>query len=81
MGLVRSFCGFAPEGTADVLEHAIILSHWGLAAPENPCRPHHWLRLFGACHQYHSRNNRAGKLPCYTPGKVCSCSMLAEQNL
>ena len=47
-------------GTPDVLAHSIILSHWGLLGPENPCKAHHWMKPGGyeACRQIHSSPER-----------------------
>ena len=63
------FCGFVDEGTPDVLQPAIILSHWGLLAADSPCKAAHWVHSYEACRRLH-HPGAAGSLPCYNPVKV-----------
>ena len=52
-----------------MLEHALILTHWGLLGRDNGCSPHSWVHDYDACTRAH-HPHAAGSLPCYNPVKV-----------
>ena len=52
-----------------MLQHAIILSHWGLHSVDNPCDAHYWVHNYELCRR-HYHPGAAGSLPCYNPTKV-----------
>ena len=52
------------QGTPDILEHSIILSHYGFAGVDTACDAYGWV------HNYDHCRHAAGGLPCYNPAKV-----------
>lgn len=68
---MHRFCGFsANEGTPDVLEHSIILSHYGFAGVDTACDAYGWLHNYDHCRRQQRDPHAAGRLPCYNPAKV-----------
>ena len=53
-----------------VLQHSIILSHWGMTVPEDRCSVHDWIHSYERCRHLPKYPVAAGALPCHVPDKV-----------
>ena len=55
---------------SQVLQHSIILSHWGLTVPEDHCSAHDWTHSYERCRRAPKYPMAAGVLPCHVPEKA-----------
>ena len=53
-----------------IVQHAIILEHWGLLGTERFCQPREWAFEYNHCAGQPDARLEAGQAACFNPSKV-----------